>query len=304
MDEQLREDTRTISTTSGVNQSDGTSAKVSSNGFTGTRTTTSIWMGTEVTLDDPAGGRPESWCWVGGRHRDQLWDPDEIADDAMRRGAARLGSTKGPTKKATMVVDPRSGRRLIGALLRSANARSIQQGRSFWADKQGQRLFSEALSITDDPLIVRGLASRLYDGEGISARALPIIREGVVQDVYVDTYYGRKAELAPTTGSSSNRVVHPGEGDLAGILADVGDAIYVSSWLGGNSDGTTGDFSFGLRGHLVEGGVVGAPVGEMNITGNLLDLFASLVRVGADPWPYSTTLTPTLVFEGVQFSGA
>lgn len=304
MDDQLHSDERVISSTSGVNQHASASAGVSSNGFTGYQEATSIWMGTEVTLDDPAGGRPEAWCWVGGRHQEALWEVDRIAADALKQAADRLGSTKGPTKKTTMVVDPRSGRRLIGALLRGASARNIQQGRSFWADKKGQQLFSDKLTIVDDPLIVRGLASRHYDGEGIAARKLPLVTEGVVEEVYVDTYYGRKAGMTPTTGSSSNRVVQNGSGTLEQILADVGEGIYVTSWLGGNSDDTSGDFSFGLRGHLLEGGIVGAPIGEMNITGNLVELFASLALVGEDPWPFSTTLCPTLVFEGVQFSGA
>ena len=39
-------------------------------------------------------------------------------------------------------------------------------------------------------------------------------------------------------------------------------------------------------------------------TGNLVDLVATLVEVGSDPWPYSSLQAPTLVFEGVDFSGA
>jgi PmbA protein len=54
----------------------------------------------------------------------------------------------------------------------------------------------------------------------------------------------------------------------------------------------------------VKNGKVGAPVGEMNAPGNLVDLFAHLVEVGNDPWPYSSTLSPTLVFDAVSFSGA
>ena len=130
----------------------------------------------------------------------------------------------------------------------------------------------DKLSVVDDPLIPRGLASRHFDGEGISARAMPIIDAGVAVNLYVDTYYGRKLGLAPTTGSPSNRVVTPGTQDLAALLKEVGSGVYVTSWLGGNSDSTTGDFSLGLRGHLIEGGEIGAPVGEMNVTGNLADL--------------------------------
>ena len=84
---------------------------------------------------------------------------------------------------------------------------------------------------------------------------------------------------------------------------DEGDGVYVTSWLGGNSDSTTGDFSLGMRGHLIEKGKIGAPIGEMNVTGNLLELFGRLAEVGGDPWPFGSMSVPTLVFEGVQFSG-
>ena len=110
--------------------------------------------------------------------------------------------------------------------------------------------------------------------------------------------------MRPTTGTPSNRVVATGEHSLGELLTDVGDGVYVTSWLGGNADATTGDFSLGLRGHIIDKGHVGRPVGEMNVTGNLKDLFGRLEIVGNDPYPYSTTLAPSLVFADVDFSGA
>ena len=79
--------------------------------------------------------------------------------------------------------------------------------------------------------------------------------------------------MKPTSGSASNRVVDPGEQSLDELLAAVGEGVYVTSWLGGNADNTTGDYSLGLRGHMIEDGKIGRPVGEMNVTGNLRDLF-------------------------------
>lgn len=295
---------KVISRTSGVQDGHSMGAAASSNGFFGTWERTSVWMGTEVTVRDEGDKRPEGWHWVGGRHREQLGDPAEIAAYALRDATRRLGADKGPTKRGLMIVEPRAARRLVGSLLGPASGRSIQQGRSFFADKLGEAVASDKLTIVDDPLLVRGLGSRHFDGEGISAKALPLIEAGVLKNWYLDTYYAKKLEMDPTTGSGSNRVVTPGERDLAAIIADADEAVLVTSWLGGNSDGTTGDFSFGMRGHLVKNGEVGGPIGEMNVTGNLLELFAKLVEVGSDPWIWSTTLVPTLVFDGVQFSGA
>jgi len=299
-----RDHERIISATVSVSSSEGMFASVSSNGFAGDQEWTSVWCGGEVTLRDEGDRRPEGYHYAGGTHLDEVPGRAEIGRLALEQAALRLGSTQGPTRRTTMVVDPRASGRILGRLLGPANARSFSQRRSFFQDKLGERVASEKLTIIDDPLMPRGFGSRHFDDEGISARRMPVIENGVLRNIYVDTYYGRKIEMAPTTGGRSNLVLPGSEKDLAQLVSDVGEGILVTSWLGGNADGTTGDFSFGLRGHLIEGGEIGAPVGEMNVTGNLLELFGRLTAVGNDPWPYSTIRSPTLVFEDVQFSGA
>lgn len=294
---------RVISATSGVYDGTRQTATASSNGFFGEQRSTYCWFSASVTLRDQGEKRAEDGFYAGGAHVADLPDPGQVGRTALERTLSRLDSQKGPTGKTTMVVDSRAAASLIARLLRPANARSVQQGRSFWAPLIGQASFSERLTIVDDPLIVRGLASRHYDDEGISAKVLPIVEDGVVRNIYVDTYYGHKGEMLPTTGSASNRVVKPGSQSLQQLLGDAGQGIYVTSWLGGNADVTSGDFSLGLRGHVIENGGIGRPVGEMNVTGNLRDLFARLVLVGNDPYPYSSTLAPTLVFADVDFSG-
>jgi PmbA protein len=295
---------KVISATAGVYDGTSTSASVSSNGFAGTQQSTYCWYGSSVTMMDQGDKRAEDSFYVGGAHIASLPDASSVASTALKRVLSRLNSEKGPTIKATMVVDSRVAGSLIGRLLGPANARSVQQGQSYWAPLLGEKAFSDKLTIVDDPLIKRGLASRHYDSEGISARAIPIVEDGVVRNLYVDTYYGRKAGLTPTTGSASNRRLGTGDKSLAQLLSDAGAGIFVTSWLGGNADRTTGDFSLGLRGHVIENGRIGRPVGEMNVTGNLRDLFSRLEMVGNDVYPYSTTLSPSLVFSDVDFFGA
>lgn len=305
LDAAARTDERVISATGYVGGTLTEGAAASTNGFSGSWEGSQLWVGAEVTVGDGPDKKPEGGYWVGVRHLDDVPDLEGIAKEALRRATSRIGSTKGPSRKTTMIVDPTAGGRLVGRLLSAADARSIYQGRSFWAGTLGQKLLPEKLTITDDPFIPRGLGSRHFDGEGIAARQRVIIDEGVVSTLFADTYYGRKAGLEPTGAGTSNLVVKPGvDKGLEELCAEAGEGVYVTSWLGGNADGTTGDFSFGVRGHTVSGGVIGAPIGEMNVTGNLLDLFANLALVGNDPWPYRATRVPTLVFEGVDFSGA
>ena len=291
-----------ISATSGMMDSHSASARVSSNGFEGAMERTSLWFGAECTIQD-AEKRPEAWRWVGGLHRDGLQGPEEVGAECLRRVLSRRGQRKVESQRTAMIVDPESGAGLIGRIFGAMTAGSIQQKRSFLAQKKGQSIASSALTLVDDPLVVRGKGSRLYDGEGIAAKKRTIVKEGVLETFFVDTYYGRKLGWEPTTGGASNITFAHGDKNRDEILADVGEGILVTSWLGGNANPTTGDFSFGMRGHRVVGGAIGEPVSEMNVTGNYLDLLQRLSVVGNDPVPWSAFRCPTLVFDDIQFSG-
>jgi PmbA protein len=81
------------------------------------------------------------------------------------------------------------------------------------------------------------------------------------------------------------------------------NGICVTGFNGVNSTPTTGDFSFGIEGFLVENGEAAQPVSEMNITGNLLSLWSRLEETGNNPRRTSSWRIPSLLFSGVSFSG-
>ncbi|MBK6849121.1 MAG: TldD/PmbA family protein [Proteobacteria bacterium] len=292
-----------LSVTSSVSDSWSEGVKVTSNGFEGIRHGTSYWLGAEMSVKDKDGRRPEDGSYGGSRFRKLMPAAAEVGREASRRTHSRLGSVKGESGVMAMAVENRAAGRLVGALIGPLSAGSIQQKRSFMEGKLGQRVAAERLTLVDDPLIPRAFASRHYDGEGISARRRTIIDKGVVGMYFVDTYYGKKLGWAPTTGGTSNLLFEGGEGDQASLCKAMGDGILVTGFLGGNTNASTGDFSLGVQGFRVRAGAIAEPVSEMNIAGNLLDLWQRLAAVGADPYPYSSARTPTLVFDSVQFAG-
>ena len=79
-------------------------------------------------------------------------------------------------------------------------------GRLFEAAACGVPIVSELLTITDDPLIPKAFGSRKFDNEGIAAKPRTIIENGVLKSYYIDTYYGRKLKLEPTSGGMTSPV--------------------------------------------------------------------------------------------------
>ncbi|NUP06699.1 MAG: TldD/PmbA family protein [Polyangiaceae bacterium] len=293
-----------VSVTTNVWDSESTSARVASNGFLGERQGTSFGMSASVTAKDPDGRRPAGSSSKGSRYQAELTGADEVGRKASDRALGAIGSKKIPSAVVPLVVENRVASRLIGALLGPAQARALQQKQSFLEGKLGKPIASKLLTIVDDPLLKRGFSSRHFDSDGISAKRFTVIDGGVLKAYYVDDYYGRKLKMAPTTGGASNLVFTTGKKSLEELLRSIGEGVFVTSFLGGNSNGTTGDYSFGVQGFRVEKGALTIPIGEMNISGNLGDLWKKLVAVGNDPYPYSSTRTPSLVFDAVQFAGA
>ncbi len=130
-----------------------------------------------------------------------------------------------------------------------------------------------------------------------------MIDAGVLRDFYVDWYYSRKLGWEPTTGGPSNLIIPPGKRSVAEIMKDLGRGIFITGFIGGNSNPTTGDASIGIIGQLFEGGKPVQTVSEMNIADNHLKFWNKLAEVADDPYVYSQLRFPSLVFSDIVVSG-
>jgi PmbA protein len=276
---------------------------MTSNGFSGSNRGTSYSVGAQVSAKDADGRRPEEYDFASSRFWTSLPDAQAIGSNAANRTLARLGSTKSPSASMTVLVDNRSAGRLVSMLVSPLQGSAIQQKRSFLENKLGQALFNPLLTLTDDPLIPQGFGSRTFDNEGIAAKPRPVFDKGVLKSYYIDNYYGRKLQMAPTSGSPSNLSWQLGARSAQQLMADIKDGLLVTGFIGGNANAGTGDFSLGVVGFRVRNGAIAEPVSEMNLSGNNLDFWKQLAAVGNDPFAYSAMRTPALVFEGVSVAG-
>ena len=292
-----------VSMTTDVSDSFGQSARVHTNGFEGARTGTSFSISAAITAKEADGRRPMGWDYTGRRHRSDLASLESLADTAVARTRNQLGAGKLRTGRYTVVVENRATRKLLGTLLGPLSGPALQQKQSLWDGRLGTAIASPLLTVHDDPFVVRGQGSSLWDSDGFATRQRPLIEKGVLQTFLIDDYYARKMGVEPTGGDTFNYTWALGDRDLAGLVADVGEGVLIDRFLGGNSNSTTGEFSFGCGGRIIRNGQLAEPVTEVNIAGHIGTLWESLVAVGADPDPNSAGRAPSVVFADVQLSG-
>ncbi len=275
----------------------------SSNGFEGSALSTEIWTGAEMTAQDDGDRRPAGYHWVGCRFREDLPSLQEVGITAAKRTLDLMGGKKIATETLPVIIENRVVGNVLGNLVSPLSGGSIQQKRSFLSDKKGQSIGSKLLTVQDDPYIPRGLGSMYYDGDGFPARKRDILKEGVLNEFLIDWYYSRKLGWEPTSGSISNIIVPPGNRSVDEIIKDLGRCIFITGFIGGNSNSTTGDFSVGIIGKLFDKGQFVQNVAEMNIADNHLKFWNKLVEVGNDPWIYSQLVSPSFVFDDVVVAG-
>lgn len=294
---------RIVSVTTSVADSVSEMVRVASNGFDGSYASTSTSQSASVAVKDDDGRRPEDWEDASVRHLAELPDPQLTGSKATARALARLGAKKSASGTMTIIVEARAARNLLRHFTNPLSGAAVQQKESFFEGKLGKKVTSGALTLTDEPHLPGALGSRPFDGEGMSTKARTVIDKGVLGTFFFDVYYANKMGVTATTARPANYVVASGTKDLAGLLADAKNGILVTSFLGGNSNATTGVFSLGIVGFRVANGARKDPISEMNISGNHLQFWNKLVATGNDPYIYSSTRSPSLVFEGVSVAG-
>lgn len=291
------------SVTSSVSDAEWTSALVNTNGFEGTEAGTSTFQWVDVAVRGDKDRKPGGDSLSGGPSRRDLRPVTQLGKEAYARACAQLGSKQVPTGKYDVVVENRAAGSLCRHLLGPLNGGSLQQRRSFLEGKIGQAVGSKSLHLTSDPHLRGGLASQTFDGEGMATQVRPVFEDGVLRTYFLDTYYASKLGMEPTSGSFGNLVWRAGAHDGAQMIAGLKEGLYITSFVGGNSNSTTGDFSLGFKGFFVKNGQFVHPVSEMNLAGNHLELWKGLDEVGSDPWPYSSNRTPSLLLRQATCSG-
>src|ERR1700686_1653876 len=288
-------------------------ALAASNGFAGAYCGSS--QGVSVSVIGGSGPQMErDYDFASAVYAADLRDPAEIGKSAGERAVKRLGARKMPTGRCPVVFDPRVARGFISHLLGAISGPSIARGTSFLKEKLGQRIFPEAITITEDPPRQRGHRSKPFDAEGLANRRRALVDRGVLTTWLLDlrsarqlglhsTGHASRGTASPPSPSATNIWVEPGTMSPAELIADIKNGFYVTELMGMGVNGLTGDYSRGAAGFWIENGAIAFPVSEMTVAGNLNDMFARMVaandlefRTGAD--------APTLRIDDLTVAGS
>ncbi len=199
----------------------------------------------------------------------------------------------------------------------ATSGRSVFQGESPLAERMGQRIFSEHITVVDDPRDDRHPTARAFDDEGTPAEKLTLVENGTLRSFYYDLEYAQRLS-AKSTGHGyrssmwggdpvttkpgpflEHLILAAGSMSFAQLVASMDRGIIIGGALGGHSGNIpNGDFSIGLSpGLYVENGRIQGRAKNAMIAGNIYDLFTRVIGVGDTLYPTAAGRMPALLVD-------
>jgi TldD protein len=223
-------------------------------------------------------------------------DPEQVADEAVRKALTNLDAVDAPTGRMTVVVGSGFG----GVLLHEAvghglEADAIQKRASVYAGRLGESLAKPTVTAYDDGRRPNEWGSDGIDDEGTPTQQTTIIENGTLTSYLYDLVRARKDGVASTGNGRRESFRHlplprmtntyfaPGEATTEELIAGVDRGFYAVSFGGGQVEPATGDFVFGVsEGYLIEDGNVTAPVRGATLIGNGVEALAAIDGIASD----------------------
>jgi PmbA protein len=305
----------------GVTNSDGAGAGsskysislVTSHGFAGSSKGSSF----SVSVSAIAGsgtGMERDYDFTSARHFEDLDSASKVGQMAGERAVKRLNPTKMESSTRSVLFDPRVANSLLGHLSGAITGGSVARGSSFLKDMMGEQIFADTITITDDPLMSRGLKSRAFDGEGVKVRKTNLIENGVLQTWLLNSASARQLGLgvtghatrssASTPGTStSNLYIAPGTMSPDEMMSDIKEGLYITELIGMGVNQVTGDYSRGAAGFIIRNGEIAESVSEVTIASNLKEMFKQMMVASDLNFKYGSN-APTVRIDGMTVAGA
>jgi PmbA protein len=161
----------------------GTERILNSSGLDFSQTSTSMSAGAEIQEVRDSGllqvHEYKSW----GRPFESIRDVAGEALEKMEKG--RVVASPG-RDVMPMIFTPKAVDNLLSPIMTALNGKLVHKGSSILAGRIGERIIDPRISICDDPTIHYAPASGPVDNEGLPARRLPLVQNGVLKNYLLD----------------------------------------------------------------------------------------------------------------------
>ena len=248
----------------------------------------------------------DGW-WSTARCASDMDSAKDIGRISGERALKKVGSKKIATRKVPVIFEAPVASGIIRHFTSGVSGGNLYRKQTFLKGEIGEKIFPAFMSIEEDPFISRGLGSSWFDNEGVATKRRSVVKDGLLEGLFLSTYSARKLGLETTgnAGGSHNLSVSSSRDTLSfpDLLRQMGTGLLVTDLLGHGTNMVTGDYSRGASGFWVENGEIVHPVQEVTVAGNLKEMFLNISAIGNDHLARSSLKVGSLLIDSMTVGG-
>jgi len=238
-----------------------------------------------VAIAEQGDSKQRDYWYSVARDSQDLESVIDIGRKAGERAVLRLGARKIDTCEVPVLFEAPVASSLVGHFSGAISGGNLYRKSSFLLNSIGQQIFARDIIIKESPHLPKGLASSVFDDEGVVTVERNVVEQGVVQGYFLSSYSARKLGMQ-TTGNAGGihnlEIYNNSPIDYTALLKSMGTGLLVTEMMGHGINSVTGDYSRGASGFWIEQGEICYPVEEITIAGNLRKMFQGISAIGND----------------------
>ena len=246
------------------------------------------------------------------------FDLDQFIAKVCDTALNKLNASSLPSNTYPVIFERGAMTSLFSAFSGMFSGEMISKGISPLNDKLGTKIFSEKITVIDDPGSQETVSMYRYDDEGCPTFRKTVVDQGVFRTILHNsasaakmnaesTGNGFKASYASTVGvHPMNCCIQNGDQTLDELCSEMKNGFVITDLAGLHAgiDFVTTNFSLQCSGYWVKDGVRDHSVSLVTTAGNFLEMMKDVTAVGNDlDWGYRSTACPSIAFGGCAIAG-
>lgn len=222
---------------------------------------------------------------------------------------SKFTETSISTNKYNVLLNNNVVKDIINTFISSFSTRNIDMKLSFLTGKLNQKVFSDKISIIEEPVNPKFVTTRYFDDEGTLTYNKEYVSKGVFVKTYNNLEYALKNKEELTGNSYGVRNFHIKEGNKTydELIKTMQNGIIINRIEGMHSGINTrsGDISLQATGLLVENGVVTKPLSMIILQSNIIEILNNVIEVGNDLEEFNSIIaSPSLLLHDITICGS
>ena len=298
-------------TGTGFNASEGKTLILNSNDVIIEQSGTGFGLGLSVLLEKD-GKIATAYNSQSSRYFDI--DSDKLVNEVCSLAKNSIDTKSIDTDNYSVVLDYYAATGLLQTFMSAFNGENVNRGRSILKDKLNTKIANNDLTLTDNPLLEKGMLTSKCDGEGSVSAKTELIKDGVLNSFIYDIYNANK--INEFTTSNGNRNTYQTSPAISASnlefefknpknLDEIKSGVLTTSVLGAHTaNPISGDFSVeASNAFKIENGELTYPINKAMISGNIFEIMKTAEGLKSEIKQYGQFVIPKILVHNLRVVG-